>query len=192
MNHHTHALGRDQLPRRTVGRVTLIGDAARAMLPYMAQGAVQSIEDAAVLAKCLEQTDKRETCAALERYEQTRKTRTSRCQEGSRRNGTMAHLTDGEKQRKRDANLASTTTAALPHKAARLYGPRRRGQIRAGVKLASVLVGGPRGGHRIVASATCDGRLPVMEHRVRTFGEPPYPTYPNNHSGDFRRKLMLK
>lgn len=113
---------RDPLPRWTVGRVTLIGDAAHAMLPYMAQGAVQSIEDAAVLAKCLEQTDKRETGAALERYEQTRKPRTSRCQEGSRRNGTMAHLADGEEQRNRDANMVAATTAALPQNAAWLYG----------------------------------------------------------------------
>ena len=48
---------RDRLPRWSVGRVTLMGDAAHPMLPYMAQGAVQSIEDAAVLAKCLEHGD---------------------------------------------------------------------------------------------------------------------------------------
>jgi len=102
---------RDPLPRWTVGRVTLMGDAAHAMLPYMAQGAVQSIEDAAVLAKCLEQADARNIGAALQRYEQTRKPRASRCQEGSRRNAIMYHLADGDEQRKRDANLASSTTA---------------------------------------------------------------------------------
>lgn len=105
---------RDPLPRWTVGRVTLMGDAAHAMLPYMAQGAVQSIEDAAVLAKCLERADAREVDAALQRYEQTRRPRTSRCQEGSRRNGIMYHLRDGEDQQKRDANLESSTTAPLP------------------------------------------------------------------------------
>jgi salicylate hydroxylase len=78
---------RDPLPRWTVGRVTLMGDAAHAMLPYMAQGAVQAIEDAAVLAKCLEQADAHDADAALRRYEQTRKPRASRCQEGSGRNG---------------------------------------------------------------------------------------------------------
>jgi salicylate hydroxylase len=102
---------RDPLPRWTVGRVTLMGDAAHAMLPYMAQGAVQSIEDAAVLAKCLERAD---AGAALQRYEQTRKPRASRCQDGSRRNGIMYHLPDGEEQQKRDANLGSSTTAPLP------------------------------------------------------------------------------
>jgi salicylate hydroxylase len=91
-----------------------MGDAAHAMLPYMAQGAVQSIEDAAVLAKCLEGADAHDPRAALRRYEQTRKPRASRCQEGSRRNGIMYHLPDGEDQRKRDANLTSSTTAPLP------------------------------------------------------------------------------
>jgi salicylate hydroxylase len=113
---------RDPLPRWTVGRVTLMGDAAHAMLPYMAQGAVQAIEDAAVLAKCLEQADAHDADAALRRYEQTRKPRASRCQEGSRRNGVMYHLADGEDQRNRDANLASATTAPLPQNAAWLYG----------------------------------------------------------------------
>jgi salicylate hydroxylase len=105
---------RDSLPRWTVGRVTLIGDAAHAMLPYMAQGAVQSIEDAAVLAKCLEPADAHEAKAALRRYEEIRKPRASRCQEGSRRNAILYHLPDGEEQRKRDANLASSTSAPLP------------------------------------------------------------------------------
>jgi len=112
---------RDPLPRWTVGRVTLMGDAAHAMLPYMAQGAVQAIEDAAVLAKCLERADVHHAGAALQRYEQTRKSRASRCQEGSRRNGIMYHLADGEDQRNRDANLASATTAPLPQNAW-LYG----------------------------------------------------------------------
>jgi salicylate hydroxylase len=102
---------RDPLPRWTVGRVTLLGDAAHPMLPYMAQGAAQSIEDAAVLARCLEHAD---VSGALQRYEETRQPRASRCQEGSRRNAIMYHLPDGEDQRKRDANLASSTTAPLP------------------------------------------------------------------------------
>jgi salicylate hydroxylase len=112
---------RDPLARWTVGRVTLMGDAAHPMLPYMAQGAVQSIEDAAVLAKCLERADARDPTAALDRYEQTRKPRASRCQEGSRRNGIMYHLEDGEDQQKRDASLASSATAPLPQNAW-LYG----------------------------------------------------------------------
>jgi salicylate hydroxylase len=113
---------RDPLPRWTVGRVTLMGDAAHPMLPYMAQGAVQSIEDAAVLAKCLERADAHDLPAALLRYEQTRKPRASQCQEGSRRNGIMYHLADGEEQRHRDANLASSVTAPGAGRNAWLYG----------------------------------------------------------------------
>jgi salicylate hydroxylase len=55
------------------------------------------------------------------RYEQTRKPRASRCQEGSRRNGVTYHLPDGDEQRNRDANLSSATTAPLPQNAW-LYG----------------------------------------------------------------------
>ncbi len=98
-----------------------MGDAAHPMLPYMAQGAVQSIEDAAVLAKCLERANAHDPGAALRRYEQTRKPRASRCQEGSRRNAVMYHLPDGEDQRKRDADMQAATTAPLPQNAW-LYG----------------------------------------------------------------------
>ena len=100
---------RDPLPRWSVGRVTLMGDAAHAMLPYMAQGAVQSIEDAAVLARCLERGG-RGPAAALQRYEETRRPRATRCQEGSRHNGKLYHLADGEEQRQRDAGLAGIAT----------------------------------------------------------------------------------
>jgi salicylate hydroxylase len=113
---------RDPLPRWTVGRVTLMGDAAHPMLPYMAQGAVQSIEDAAVLAKCLERGDAHDPGAALRRYEQSRKPRASQCQEGSRHNAIMYHLADGEDQRKRDANLASSVTSPGGGRNAWLYG----------------------------------------------------------------------
>jgi salicylate hydroxylase len=105
---------RDPLMRWTVGRVTLLGDAAHAMLPYMAQGAVQAIEDATVLAKCLESADRNAVAPALHRYEETRKPRATRCQEGSRRNGEMYHLADGAQQLSRDLNLRSAATAPLP------------------------------------------------------------------------------
>jgi salicylate hydroxylase len=101
---------RDALPRWTDDRVTLMGDAAHAMLPYMAQGAVQSIEDAVILARCLERADSAGVNAALIRYEELRKPRATRCQEGSRSNRDFYHMPDGEKQRYRDANLGSVAT----------------------------------------------------------------------------------
>ena len=45
---------RDPLPAWCVGRVVLLGDACHPMLPYMAQGAANALEDAAVLARCIE------------------------------------------------------------------------------------------------------------------------------------------
>ena len=43
----------------TEGAIALLGDAAHAMLPFAAQGAGMAIEDAAVLAKCLERRRRR-------------------------------------------------------------------------------------------------------------------------------------
>ena len=51
--HKWAILERDPLPRWSDGRVVLLGDACHPMTPYMAQGAATSIEDAAVLARCL-------------------------------------------------------------------------------------------------------------------------------------------
>ena len=44
---------RDPLPRWSVGRTTLLGDACHPMYPFMGQGAAQAIEDGAALAACL-------------------------------------------------------------------------------------------------------------------------------------------
>ena len=44
---------RDPIPQWTRGRVTLLGDAAHPMLPYLGQGACQAIEDGAVMATAL-------------------------------------------------------------------------------------------------------------------------------------------
>ena len=47
--------GRRRLANWAQQSVTLIGDAAHPMLPYLAQGAAMAIEDAAVVAQCLAQ-----------------------------------------------------------------------------------------------------------------------------------------
>ena len=52
--HKWAILEREPLPRWSDGRVVLLGDACHPMTPYMAQGAATSIEDAAVLARCLD------------------------------------------------------------------------------------------------------------------------------------------
>jgi 6-hydroxynicotinate 3-monooxygenase len=77
---------RDPLPHWTDGAVALLGDACHPMTPYMAQGAGTSIEDAAVLSRCLEGVARDGVAAALRRYEATRKPRTSMIQSLSRAN----------------------------------------------------------------------------------------------------------
>ena len=100
-------LDRPPLERWSVGRVTLLGDACHAMLPFMAQGAAQSIEDGATLAACLSQGGAAEVASALRRYEMLRRPRATRLQEMSRVNKTRFHLADGLEQQARDALLAT-------------------------------------------------------------------------------------
>lgn len=69
----------------TVGSVTLLGDAAHPMLPFMGQGAAMAIEDGVVLARCLEESDDIES--AFGRYEKARKERTALVQLESRAKG---------------------------------------------------------------------------------------------------------
>jgi 6-hydroxynicotinate 3-monooxygenase len=71
-------LERDPLPTWSDGNVVLLGDACHPMTPYMAQGAATSMEDAAILSRCLEATEDFESAFKL--YEAHRKPRTSRIQ----------------------------------------------------------------------------------------------------------------
>jgi salicylate hydroxylase len=114
---------RDPLERWTGGRIALIGDAAHAMLPYMAQGAAQSIEDAAAIAKCLARANAGELRidAALGLYQEKRRPRATRVQNGSRANGSIYHLRDGDEQRQRDAAFA-TAVAGTSTQNSWLYG----------------------------------------------------------------------
>jgi 2-polyprenyl-6-methoxyphenol hydroxylase-like FAD-dependent oxidoreductase len=68
---------RDRKPVRPWGRgpVTLLGDAAHPMTFNVGQGACQAIEDAAVLARCLNEAD--DAVAALRSYERLRQRRTA-------------------------------------------------------------------------------------------------------------------
>ncbi len=83
---------RDPLPRWHQGRVALLGDACHPMVPYMAQGATSAIEDAAVLARCLEAESDPER--AFARYTATRHARASEIQLTSHRNEWMSTRTD--------------------------------------------------------------------------------------------------
>ena len=80
----------------TSGAVALLGDAAHAMLPFAAQGAGMAIEDAAVLAKCLGETQNEggpSMATAMQRYARGRHSRVSRVQRAARQAGRIYHLT---------------------------------------------------------------------------------------------------
>jgi salicylate hydroxylase len=99
---------RAPLPRWSVGRVTLLGDACHPMLPFMGQGAAQAIEDAATLTACLNKLE--DVPAALKLYETLRLPRASRLQAMSQTNKTRFHLPDGPEQQQRDAHMAQGAT----------------------------------------------------------------------------------
>jgi salicylate hydroxylase len=78
------------------GSIALLGDAAHAMLPFVAQGAAMAIEDAAVLAKVLAGSPLEtaaNVAAALKRYARLRRPRVTRVQRAARSTGRTYHLT---------------------------------------------------------------------------------------------------
>ena len=83
-------MGRPPLPTWQQGRISLLGDACHPTLPFLAQGAMMALEDAIVLARCLERfADQPET--ALARYEAVRLERTSKIVVGSTENAKRFH-----------------------------------------------------------------------------------------------------
>ena len=100
---------RAPMPAWRQGRVSLLGDACHPTLPFMAQGAAMSIEDAAVLAGCLAADLDIES--ALQRYEELRRPRTAEIQKGSRRNASVFHLSGAKAWlRDRAASRAGNST----------------------------------------------------------------------------------
>lgn len=73
----------------TRGNLALLGDAAHPMLPFLAQGAAQAIEDASVLASWLRNTA--DPVIALKGYEQQRLRRTARVQAASGKQADIYH-----------------------------------------------------------------------------------------------------
>jgi salicylate hydroxylase len=81
------------LPRWTAGRLALLGDACHPMLPFLAQGATMSLEDAWVLAAALDRAaDPGDGLAA---YAAARRSRTARVQRAAVRNGRVYHQRPG-------------------------------------------------------------------------------------------------
>ena len=80
---------RKPMTRWSHGRVTLLGDACHATLPFLAQGACMAIEDAAVLAECMSRSTAQK---GLLKYEALRRARTAGVQKLSWLNKTVFHL----------------------------------------------------------------------------------------------------
>nr|WP_280136659.1 FAD-dependent monooxygenase [Methyloceanibacter superfactus] len=79
------------LPYWSGGAITLLGDAAHPVLPFLAQGAGLAIEDAVTLAETLA-AEPNEPAAAFHRYEVLRRPRATRLQQQSKRFGWLYHL----------------------------------------------------------------------------------------------------
>jgi salicylate hydroxylase len=95
---------RDPIPQWTRGRITLLGDAAHPMLPYLGQGACQAIEDGAVLATALS-AEPADPLTSLARYERTRRPRASRVVLAARERGLSNHLTSPWAAWRRDLKI---------------------------------------------------------------------------------------
>ncbi len=78
---------RDPMPQWTKGRVTLAGDSAHPMLPFLGLGAAMGIEDAVVLGRAFSGQYSAET--ALHVYEETRRERANAVLLESRRQGEI-------------------------------------------------------------------------------------------------------
>ncbi len=96
---------RDPIPEWTRGRVSVLGDSAHSMLPYLGQGACQAIEDGCVLAAALA-AEPDDPVAGLGRYERTRRPRASQVVLASRERGVSNHLASPLAAFRRDLSIA--------------------------------------------------------------------------------------
>jgi salicylate hydroxylase len=98
---------REPLGRWATDRITVLGDAAHPMLPFLAQGANQAVEDAMDLAACLVTCDG-DPPAALAKYAALRAPRTAALQQYAR--SAASHLAGGADQQDRDRALQSASS----------------------------------------------------------------------------------
>jgi 2-polyprenyl-6-methoxyphenol hydroxylase-like FAD-dependent oxidoreductase len=100
----------EPLPRWSVGRATLLGDAAHAMTPDLGQGACQAIEDAWALGECLAGSER--LPAALLVYGKSRRARAEGVARQSRWVGRAGQLARPRACRWRDAALRAVPAPA--------------------------------------------------------------------------------
>ena len=108
------------LRRWSRGAVTLLGDAAHPVLPYLAQGAGLAIEDAATLAKCLA-ASRADPASAFQAYQTARQRRALRVQNAARRFG-WAYNMSGPARLARNVSLGLRSGEAALRQFDWLYG----------------------------------------------------------------------
>ncbi|APA13718.1 hypothetical protein sscle_11g084880 [Sclerotinia sclerotiorum 1980 UF-70] len=92
----------------TSGKLCLIGDAAHAMTPYLAQGAAMSIEDAGILGALLQKYPNKNTLPeTLSTYFNLRQKRTAMIAKASIESRYFTQMSDGDLQKSRDEYLLS-------------------------------------------------------------------------------------
>ena len=108
-----------ELPRWSKDNLVLVGDAAHACLPYLAQGAVMALEDACVLGAEVRRTGP--FGEAFVRFEQRRRQRVTRIQMQSRALGSIYHAA-GVKALARNVALRVAGNEILRRRTGWIYG----------------------------------------------------------------------
>ena len=108
----------DPLPAYAKGRTVLLGDAAHAMTPFLAQGACQALEDATVLAAELSVAPVAEALAA---YDRTRRHRTQQVQRMARTDPKLTLSTSPFTYRIMTAMTRRVSSGVARRKSARLW-----------------------------------------------------------------------
>ncbi|GAA5957251.1 hypothetical protein JCM3765_000404 [Sporobolomyces pararoseus] len=108
----------EKLPSWIEQCTALMGDACHPMLPYVAQGAAQAIEDGAVLGVVLsgvQSTSRQEIKNALLLYQEVRKSRAEAIQASAADTRISLHLPDGKKQQERDEKIRLASKGQGPN-----------------------------------------------------------------------------
>lgn len=100
---NSHPPLRSWLENKTV----LIGDSSHPMLPYVAQGCAQAMEDAGVL-QCVLARSSHDIPTALKVFQLIRKERAEKIQASATTTREILHLADGPEQQSRDQSMRSS------------------------------------------------------------------------------------